>query len=262
MITAKKISPLLLFHKKYGRGTPLIILHGLFGSSDNWHTISKRLGKDFSVYAIDLRNHGKSPHSNVFNYRVMAEDLKYFIETHHLDKPDLIGHSMGGKLAIRFCALFPSLIRKLIVVDIAPKRYSPHHDAILDALCSIDLHSFSARKEIDKKLASMIPALEVRQFLLKNLKRTASGSFAWKLNLPVIRRNYDKLNEAIPLDQPILNQTLFIRGNHSDYIKDSDIPKLQKNFLNLQVEAIEAGHWVHAEAPDKFYRAITQFLAV
>ena len=250
-----------LYFQSFGAGLPIIILHGLFGSSDNWHTISRRLGEQFQVFALDLRNHGRSPHSNAMNYELMADDIAEFFPAHNLQRACLLGHSMGGKVAMRFALRYPDLTAALIVADMAPKAYPPSHQVIFDALRKLDLASFRSRNEIDIALAPEVPDVAVRQFLLKNVARTDAGGFAWKLNLPAIERNYPALRSAITSGRPFTGPVLFILGAKSDYLQDTDRDAILRLFPRATFKTIStAGHWLHADAPDEFVQLVAEFL--
>jgi esterase len=250
-----------LNYRTYGNGFPLIILHGLFGSLDNWQTVSRRLGEHFQVFAIDQRNHGGSPHSEIFNYGVMAEDLLQFMETHGLAKAHILGHSMGGKTAMQFALQHPGKVEKLIVVDIAPKAYFPGHLDIFKALFALDLSKFQNRKEIEDALAPSIPEVSVRQFLLKNLSRDDRGNFKWKLDLTSIYQNYDQLNQALPRERQFPGKALFIKGERSDYILDEDNSGIRELYPQAVIVKIPgAGHWVHAEKLEEFIKTTLEFL--
>jgi pimeloyl-ACP methyl ester carboxylesterase len=245
----------------YGHGAPLIILHGLFGSLENWHSISRNLADDFQVVAVDQRNHGRSPHAPEMSYRLMAEDLKELLAAQHLDTLNLLGHSMGGKTAMDFALTYPDVVDKLIVVDIAPRAYPPHHRQILNALLSLDLRSFKSRAEMESQLAPSISDLATRQFLLKNVKRDQAGNFYWQMNLVAIDANFDRLSEEISSQRSFDKATLFIRGERSDYIRDEDSISIRKLFPRAELcEIAGAGHWVHAEKPEAFLRKVREFL--
>lgn len=248
--------------QKYGTGFPLIILHGLFGSLDNWQTVARKLAEHFSVYVVDQRNHGASPHSEVFNYQVMGEDLLEFMDSHDLHKAHLLGHSMGGKTAMQFALSHPERTEKLIVADIAPKAYPPWHVPIFEALLSLDLSRYRSRKEIGDALASGIPEAQLRQFLLKNLATNPDGSYRWKINLKGIYANYDALSgELATGGRTFEGPTLFIRGEHSDYILDSDEVSIRQIFPKAQFSIIQnAAHWLHAEKPVEFTNVTISFL--
>lgn len=239
---------------------PLVILHGLFGSLDNWITLAKYFAEHFHVYLVDQRNHGKSPHTDDFSYQLMADDLREFLMQHAIQNPIILGHSMGGKTAMFFATQHPEMIDKLIVVDIAPKTYPVHHDSIIEGLKSLPLSQLERRGEADDLLAKDIPQFDTRQFLLKNLTRDENGAFVWKMNLPVIERNIEIIGHGLPEDAVFEKETLFIRGLKSDYIKDEDIPLLSKHFPHSRLESVaEAGHWVHAEAPQKLFDLVISF---
>lgn len=247
--------------KKFGEGEPLFILHGLFGSLDNWQTLGKILSDTYSVYLIDLRNHGKSPHSNSFSYLEMAADLVELIEDERLDKVSLIGHSMGGKTAMTFATEYPHLLEKLIVVDIAPKKYPPHHNEILEALYALDLTKISSRREADEVMRPKMPVDGTRLFLLKNLTREKEGGYSWKMNLDMLSQNIETIIDLTPITFPIPLPTLFIRGGASNYIVDADFKSIASLFPNSEIITIEnAGHWVHAEKPQELIEIIQEFL--
>jgi pimeloyl-ACP methyl ester carboxylesterase len=250
-----------LHYQIYGSGHPLIILHGLFGSLGNWHTLSKNWGNYFQVCALDQRNHGNSPHSDEFNYNLMAEDVKEFMLQQRLGSAYLLGHSMGGKTAMQFALNYPASVDKLIVVDIAPKAYPPNHEKIFAALNALDLASLASRTEADARLAQDIPDLSMRQFLLKNLARGAAGDFHWKMNLAAIYQNYQQINQAIDAAGAFDKPTLFVKGGKSHYIQAEDGALIKKLFPQAKiVELPQAGHWAHADAPKEFLQLIIDFL--
>ncbi len=251
--------------KKVGEGSPLIILHGLFGSLDNWMTVAKELGNYFEVYMVDARNHGQSPHSEVFNYPAMVEDLVEFVTIHIVYEnkalPVILGHSMGGKTAMQFAVDYPHLLSKLIVADIAPKAYPVHHDLIINSLKSLDFNVIKTRQAADEQLAQYIFDLPTRQFLLKNLYWAAEGQLAFRFNLEAISIHIDEVGAEIKYILPFYQQTLFIRGDKSNYILDSDWGQIEKIFPNAQLRTIEnSGHWVHAENSNEFILFLKEFL--
>ena len=249
-----------LNYKEVGEGKPLIILHGLFGSSDNWISIARKLGEKSKVYVIDQRNHGDSPHSDEFSYDAMAADLKEFVDDNTLSKFDLIGHSLGGKTAMLFASLYPRIVDKLIVVDIAPKQYPVHHDTIIKGLKSIELTSLKSRGDADKALSEYVPLIGIRQFLLKNLKRTPEG-FGWKINLDVIQKEISEVGKGLPATAHYTKPTLFIRGGLSNYILEDDMELILKHFPHAKLATVKsASHWVHAEQPEAFLEEATNFL--
>ena len=248
-----------LHYRTYGQGPPLIILHGLFGSLDNWHRVSELLGAHFHVFAVDQRNHGQSSHAPQMDYITMAEDLENFCRVQ--SPAHVLGHSMGGKTAMQFASMYPDLVKRLVVVDIAPKPYPPVHQQILDALLSLDLSAYKTRTEIERALEPQIPDLTLRRFLLKNLLLLPDGSFKWKMNLPAINNSYPELNRELNWSRPVEIPTLFVKGKKSDYILEQDLPLIRKLFKNAEITTVEAvGHWVHAEAPETFVRILLDFL--
>ena len=249
-----------LFYRTAGEGPPLIILHGLFGSSDNWLTHARELGKTHKVFLVDQRNHGASPHDDEFTYEMMVQDLLQFIKQHDLIRPDIIGHSMGGKVAMLFAAKYPDQLNKLIVVDIAPKFYPVHHNVILEGLKAIPIKEITSRQVADEMLAEYVDIPAVRQFLLKNLKRNG-GHFDWKMNLDTIYEHIANVGNGLEDDETFEHETLFIRGSESDYIEDSDIPDLDAHFPKNDLVTIHgASHWVHVEEPEQFLEAVRVFL--
>jgi pimeloyl-ACP methyl ester carboxylesterase len=249
-----------LFYREYGSGSPMVILHGLMGSSDNWLPQAKMLGGQYHVYVVDQRNHGQSPHSHDFDYRVLQEDLRLFIEHHNLINPVVLGHSMGGKAAMNFALAYPEKLSKLIVVDIAPKAYEVRHDHIVEGLKAVPIESVTSRNEADEALASYVPNPSVRQFLLKNLLRKPEGGFTWRINLEVIDKNLELIGVGL-LHQSVFDKpTLFIRGAKSDYILDADRPVIKKFFPNATLVTMDTGHWVQAEKPEEFVKVVLNFL--
>jgi len=250
-----------LFYRELGEGEPLIILHGVFGSADNWLTVSKELAANFKLYLVDQRNHGLSPKSDEFNYTVMAEDVKEFLADHSIKNSTIIGHSMGGKVVMKFASLYPDLLKKMVVVDISPRYYGPHHQTILKGLLSLNLAALKTRQEADEQLAAYIPELSVRQFLLKNLYRNENNEFAWRINLPVINSKIENVGEALDENIRIAIPTLFIRGSQSDYIQAKDEELIRKIFTNVDIKTVQgSGHWVQAEKPKEFIEALKPFL--
>jgi pimeloyl-ACP methyl ester carboxylesterase len=250
-----------LFYREFGEGPALIILHGLFGTSDNWQMLAKRFADDFHVYTIDQRNHGRSFHDDRFDYMALTNDLLSFFEQRNIEGASIIGHSMGGKVGMKFTSLYPDLVSKLVVVDIAPRYYPVHHRIIIDALLELTPERFSRRVDIDDQLSQKIKNPAIRQFLLKNLSRNKKGQFEWKINLDSINRNLDKIGQAIYPDNLILNDTLFLYGGASDYINDTDKLEIERIFLHVAMAKIEkAGHWVHADDPENFYSIVNDFL--
>ncbi len=250
-----------LFYRIKGTGKPLFILHGLFGNSDNWRSFAARLAINNRVILVDQRNHGRSFHHDIFNYDVMVEDLENLFGVLQIKKASLIGHSMGGKTVMKFSLEHPSLVDKLIVIDIAPKRYPVHHDHIIEALCALKVNRYEKRKEVDRALAEIIESAEVRHFLLKNLGRNSNHKLTWKINLPVLKKNLKRIVGEIKSDNKFNGSTLFIAGRRSHYIIPSDEPKIRNLFPRSDIIYFEnAGHWIHAEAPEQFYNTVSSFL--
>lgn len=248
-----------LHHRILGEGQPLIILHGLFGSLDNWQTHAKKLAEYFQVILVDQRNHGHSEWSDAFSYDLMAKDLHELVTDLGLQHLMLLGHSMGGKTVMRYAQLYPKGIDKLIVADMGVKAYPPHHEDILDGLHHVDLHVVKTRGEVERILEPYVPVTGTRQFLMKNLYWKDPKQLAWRMNIPVLEQQMNRILEALP-DDEVLIQTLFIRGALSNYITDEDLPELENQFPDSTVITLEgAGHWVHAEAPEAFLNAVLEF---
>lgn len=251
-----------LNHKTFGQGPPLIILHGLFGTLDNWQTLAKRWADHYTVVLVDQRNHGRSPHLDAHSYPLMAEDLKAFMEANWMYEASLLGHSMGGKTVMQFATHYPEMVEKMVVVDIGPKSYVGGHETIIQALNDLPLEKIDDRKEADAFLAERIPDFGVRQFLLKNLTREKEGGYRWKMNLPILTRDYPAILENIEPAESYDGPALFIRGEQSNYIQDGDLFLIQETFPAAELQTIaKAGHWVHAQQPKALYEAVSAFLA-
>jgi len=252
----------MIFSRVYGKGAPLVIIHGLFGMSDNWNTLGKRFAEKFNVHIVDLRNHGRSFHSNDFSYNFMAEDIEKYIHSLNLDSPIIIGHSLGGKVGMNLALRSNIKFRKLIVVDIAPKKYSvDFHKNILEFLSSISIKEFSSRVQIDELLSSEIKDFSVRQFLMKNLYRDTKKEFNWRFNIMVLKEKLDNISGVDFLDKKINIPTLFLSGERSNYINEDDKQLISNYFDNYQIYTIEnSGHWIHAEQPELFYNSVMSFI--
>ncbi|MFN3403362.1 MAG: alpha/beta fold hydrolase [Cytophagaceae bacterium] len=251
----------ILNHKILGEGDPLIYIHGLFGSSDNLLSVAKTLSKDFTIILPDARNHGTSFHSEEFNYSAMAEDIFYLAQHLSLKEFFLMGHSMGGKIAMEYANKYPNDIKKLIVVDISPRYYRPHHQSFLEGLNSINLENLTSRNQADEILSHYVEDVHIRQFLLKNLYRKDDNSFAWRINLNTITNKIENIGEPLKYFKPIEIPTLFIKGTTSGYIQEKDEVLINEIFINNKIEKIEgAGHWVHAEKPFEFCKTVRNFL--
>lgn len=241
---------------------PLFILHGLFGLGDNWMTFSNTFSSlGFACYAIDLRNHGRSPHSDDISYSLMAADVKELMDDLSIDKIILMGHSMGGKVAMFFSELFPERVEKLIVVDIAPRYYAPHHQNILSALHAVDLQSAGGRKQVEEQLRVSIHDEATLQFLLKNLYWKEDNRLGWRFHLNGLEKNIDIIGVAFSPKEKISVPTLFIRGEKSGYIQPGDENEIKSIFMDVEIVTVpNAGHWVHAENPKGFAEKVETFL--
>ncbi len=248
-----------LFFRESGQGEPLIILHGLFGSSDNWYTHAKTFATHFKVYLVDQRNHGQSPHSDEFDFKALTLDLEEFIAEHNIEKPIILGHSMGGKTAMNFAVKNPDKLSKLVVVDIVPKYYPVHHDQILEGLEAINIQTLASRNEADQILSQYVPEPDVRQFLLKNLSRTENG-FEWKINISGIDKNIENIGADMQYPGTYDGPALFVKGAKSNYYKPGDEATITKIFPKAVIETIDTGHWVQAEKPQEFAQMVLSFL--
>ncbi len=259
-----------LFFRKYGQGPPLIIIHGLYGSSDNWVSIGRKLAENFEIYILDQRNHGRSPHSSDHNYLLLKEDLKEFMDTHSIEKAIIIGHSMGGKTAMFFAADYPERISHLIVADISPNSYQftnsnqlLAHSTIINAMHNIDFYGINGREDIDDILAKSIPEYRIRQFLLKNVKRTKDNEYSWSLNLKTLKTELKNILDGLDKNQTEITgfPVLFIKGGKSDYISAKDEKVINKIFPFADIETIpNAGHWLHSEQPELFLKKVKEFI--
>jgi len=262
-----------LFYRKFGEGPPLIILHGLYGSSDNWVSIAKNLGSSFTVYLPDMRNHGQSPHSNVHDYDSMSDDLYELVSELRIKKFFLVGHSMGGKSAISFTLKWPEMIASLLIADISPfNNENTHHLAynqhftILNTILSIDLSGISKRGEAELRLNEKISDKKVIGFILKNLQRTADNKFIWKINASALLKNLDKIMAGIDrtafLSQIITGfPVIFLKGEDSDYLPDEDFKDILSFFPAAEFITVpNAGHWIHADQPDEVAKNIKRLL--
>lgn len=250
-----------LYFKKYGQGIPLLILHGLFGSGNNWRSFAASLGEHFEVYLIDLRNHGKSPHSNGFTYDLMCNDIEEFLIDNGLEKVIILGHSLGGKAAITFALKNPHNVLKLIVVDIGIKQYPVKDKEMLEAMGKMNFGKILSRQDADKYLAKSITDFNVRQFLLQNLHWSKDKKLAWKMNLEVIVKRIDEVGRSQQAEMPFLKPCLFVSGIESDYILKDDLDEINEVFPNCKLETISgSGHWVHFDNPEEFSVVIRNFL--
>lgn len=252
----------LLHANIMGEGTPLLILHGFLGMSDNWKTLGGKYAENgYEVHLLDQRNHGRSFRDPAFSYEVMAEDLLRYLDAKNIGKAMLIGHSMGGKTAMQFACTYPERVSKLIVADIAPKRYPPHHAHILQALEALPLERLESRTQADEALAMYIDHWGIRQFLLKNLYWVQPGRLGLRVNLQVLRDKMDEIGAPLPNGALYEGPVLFLKGGASDYVTEGDLPLIRKHFPHATVQALEgAGHWLHAEKPGAFLKTSLEFL--
>lgn len=239
----------------------LLILHGLFGQSDNFATLAKQYAEFYTVHAIDLRNHGRSFHSNEMSFDVMSEDILNYLNHHQIAECYLLGHSLGGRSVIEFSYQFPEKVKKLIVADMAPKSYPPHHQGILKALNSVDFSQVEKRSDVDDVLKQYIPDMGTRQFLLKNVYHAEHGKYAFRFNLKTLTETYEEMVGFDLTDGEFDKPTLFLRGEKSNYILDEDFELIKAHFPLATIETVsKAGHWLHAENPKEFFEKTIQFL--
>lgn len=252
----------MLYSKIEGEGKPFIIIHGFLGMSDNWKTLGLQFAQlGFQIHLLDMRNHGKSFHSDEFNYEIMVEDVKSYIDFHQLQHVTLLGHSMGGKIAMLFATLYPEYVEKLIIADIGPKYYAPHHQSILAALNAVDFSKKPSRSEVDEIISKYISDFGTKQFLLKNLYWKTPDQLGFRFNLPVFNEKISEIGTALPFENHFDKPVLFLRGDKSDYILDSDFETIRHHFPLAIIKTIQnAGHWLHAENPTAFYSEVEKFV--
>ncbi|MGC1471835.1 MAG: alpha/beta fold hydrolase [Psychroserpens sp.] len=245
-----------------GKGRPFVILHGFLGMSDNWKTLGNRLAEaDFEMHLVDQRNHGRSFHSDEFNYEVLADDLKTYCNDHSLKDIILLGHSMGGKTAMLFSTEYPDLVSKLMIADISPRFYPVHHDAILNGLSALDFSQLDSRGAADDFLSAYISEIGTRMFLLKNLYWVKKGQLGLRINLEVLRDQVSEVGEALPIHSKFEKPTLFLRGDKSEYVMPTDEKLIKQHFPLAKITTISnAGHWLHAENPDDFHETVINFI--
>ncbi|MEE2616575.1 MAG: alpha/beta fold hydrolase [Bacteroidota bacterium] len=254
---------MLLHSRIIGEGNNIIvILHGLFGSGDNWKTYANKLeGEGFCIHLIDQRNHGRSFHSNEFNYNLLVKDLKYYLDHNKIHNCILIGHSMGGKTAMNFALKHTEYVSELIIIDIAPKHYPIHHDKIIETLVSLDLNSISSRGEAEQKLSKHIDDIQMKNFLLKNLYWIHKDKLAFRFNLSSLSNNISNIGEGVQHESNFLNNTLFLKGEYSNYINDNDKIEITKYFPKASIITIpNSNHWLHIDNPDNFFDIILDFI--
>jgi pimeloyl-ACP methyl ester carboxylesterase len=245
-----------------GEGQPFIILHGFLGMSDNWKTLGNKFAEaGFQVHLLDLRNHGRSPHTPEMNYEVMAKDIFDYCETHKLKNTILLGHSMGGKVAMLAAGKYPDLIDKLIVVDISPKYYAPHHQQIMEGLTALEKQNLTSRGDAGEFLSKFVEDQGTRLFLLKNLYWETKEKLSVRLNLKVLKETIEEVGAALPPRFKFEKPTLFIKGGNSNYITKEDEPLIIQYFPNAEIKIVpNAGHWVHAEKTKDFYDNVKSFV--
>ncbi|OBQ57097.1 alpha/beta fold hydrolase [Tamlana sp. s12] len=253
---------MLLHSTVLGEGKPFVILHGFLGMSDNWKTLGMQFSEaGYEVHLVDQRNHGRSFHDDAFSYEVLAEDLKFYCEHYNLQDIVLLGHSMGGKTAMMFSTLYPELVSKLIVADISPRFYPVHHDSILNGLSAIKFDEVKSRGQVDKVLSDYVQDLGTRQFLLKNLYWVEKGQLGLRINLEVLQNEVAEVGEALPSHATYSGDTLFLRGDRSEYIGVGDERIIKTHFPKANIVTISnAGHWLHAENPKDFYAEVMKFV--
>lgn len=251
-----------LYSNRIGEGKAFVILHGFLGMGDNWKTLGKQFsGLGFQVHLADQRNHGRSFHDSEFNYDVLAADLKAYYSHHNIQDSVLLGHSMGGKTAMLFAALYPELVSKLIIADISPRFYPVHHDAILEGLSSLNFEEITSRKEAETQLSNYVQDVGTRQFLLKNIYRITPSVLGLRINLKVLKANVSEVGEALPSALTFQKDTLFLRGDKSEYISTQDETLIKHQFPRSDVKTISnAGHWLHAENPVEFFDSVCTFI--
>ncbi len=253
---------MLLHSNILGEGQPLVILHGFLGMNDNWKTMGQKFSETgFQVHLVDQRNHGHSFHSDEFNYDVLVKDLKAYCDAHSLNAIILLGHSMGGKTAMLFATKYPKMVSKLIVADISPRFYPIHHDGILNGLSALNFDDIKSRGKADDILSKYVSDFGTRQFLLKNLYWIEKGRLALRMNLEVLKNEVGEIGEPLPSQALFEKDTLFLRGDRSEYIGIEDEDIIKNHFPKAEIITIaNAGHWLHAENPDDFFDAVIQFV--
>ncbi|MEM9679012.1 MAG: alpha/beta fold hydrolase [Bacteroidota bacterium] len=253
---------MILHANTFGEGQPFVILHGFLGMGDNWKTLGRKFSEaPFQIHLVDQRNHGRSFHDDDFDYELLVDDLERYYKANGLKDTILLGHSMGGKTAMLFASKFPDLVNKLLVADISPRYYPIHHDAILEGLGQLDFSEIKTRGEADRILSDYVPEMGTRQFLLKNLYWVEKGQLGLRINLPSLKANVSEVGEALPVQAKFDKDTLFLRGDRSEYIPNSDESIILRHFPKAKIKTISnAGHWLHAENPLEFYNTVIEFV--
>lgn len=254
----------MIYSKVEGSGKPFLIIHGFLGMSDNWKTLSTQFAAEgFEMHLLDMRNHGRSFHSNEFNYDVMVQDVLEYANGKNLDEFILLGHSMGGKVAMNFACDYPERVGKLLVADISPREYAPHHRDVMEALNAVDFTKVTSRKEIEEIMSRYIKDFGTLQFLMKNVHRVTSDSFGFRFNLEAFNNDESIIGEALAVNKKYIGKTLFLKGDRSKYILESDYIDIQYHFPNSSIVTISnSGHWLHAENPNDFFSVVNEFICV
>lgn len=249
--------------KKYGNGSPsLLIIHGFLGSLDNWHTLASLWGEaSLTVYSLDMRNHGRSPHTATHTIADMVEDIYDFMHEHYIDEAILLGHSMGGKVVMQFALTYPEKVSRLIVADMAPREYKHGHDEVFKAIESVDLKTIKSRKEADEAMHPYLGDFSTRQFVLKNLERKENGEYDWKFNYDTLKRDYEDILKPIYSNKTFDKPVLFLKGELSLYVKERDYEHIHQLFPQAKIVSLpDAGHWLHADQPQLFYEKVLEFI--
>lgn len=254
---------MILHSNIIGEGKPFVILHGFLGMSDNWKTLGKQFSDEgFQVHLVDQRNHGRSFWDDNFNYEILAQDLKNYCEAHNLNDIVLLGHSMGGKTAMLFACMYPELVSKLLVADISPRFYPVHHQTILEGLSALDFTEIKSRGEADEVLSKYISENGTRLFLLKNLYWVEKGKLGLRINLEILKNEVSEIGESLPAYLQFEKDTLFLKGDRSEYIGSEDERLILNQFPKAKIVTIaNSGHWLHAENPKDFFEAVLQFVS-
>lgn len=252
----------MLHSRIEGEGKPLLIIHGFLGTSDNWKTLGGQfVANGYQVHALDMRNHGKSFHSDVFDYDAMVQDIYDYCEFYRLAVVDVVGHSMGGKAAMFFATRYPDRVDKLVIADIGPKYYRPHHQDILAGLNAVDFSAKPSRADVEAILEKYVPDFGTRQFLMKNLYWKEPGQLAYRFNLEVFNEKIDNIGQALPENARFDKPVLFLRGDKSNYIKDEDFIMIKSHFPKAEIQDVaNSGHWLHAENPKEFMEKTLAYL--
>lgn len=252
----------MIYSKVEGTGKPFLIIHGFLGMSDNWKSLSTQFANEgFEMHLLDMRNHGRSFHSNEFNYEVMVQDVLNYVNDKKIDTFILLGHSMGGKVSMNFACDYPERVAKLLVADISPREYARHHQEVMTALNAVDFSKVTTRKEIEDVMSEFVKDFGTLQFLMKNVHRVTSDSFGFRFNLEAFNNDESIIGEALAVNKKFDGPTLFLKGDRSKYIQESDYVDIRNHFPNSMVKIISnSGHWLHAENPHDFFIKVNEFI--